>query len=74
MTFNELASLVAKLEGKKKQVAMGNVREIIRIVCNLLAQDMMLSEDQRQVEPIIQRLVAKRLKVLLKNTPKTKPQ
>lgn len=74
MTFNELASLVAKLEGKKKQVHMGNVREIIRIVCNLLAQDMMLAENQRQVEPIIQRLVAKRLKVLLKNTPKTKTQ
>jgi len=36
MTINDLTKLIAKIEGKKKQVHMGNVREIISILSDIL--------------------------------------
>ena len=35
MTLNKLASVVAKREGKKSQVAIGNIREILKILAAL---------------------------------------
>jgi len=39
MKLNELASLVAKKEGKKKQVLIGDIREVIGIFSELVVQD-----------------------------------
>lgn len=39
MTRNELASLIAKYEGKKVEVSIGNVREILRILHEFLGDD-----------------------------------
>jgi len=39
MKLNELASLVAKKEGKKKQVLIGDIREVIGIFSELIVQD-----------------------------------
>jgi hypothetical protein len=35
MTLNKLASLIAKREGKKSQVHIGNIREILKIICTM---------------------------------------
>ncbi len=37
MTLNQLASAVAKLEGKRSQTSIGNVRETIRCTLDYLA-------------------------------------
>lgn len=36
MTIRELDSLIAKLEGKKRLVPIGQVREIRAIICDLI--------------------------------------
>jgi len=38
-SIRELASKVAKLEGKKSETSIGNIREILKIVSDLIAQD-----------------------------------
>ena len=35
MTFNKLASLIAKYEGKKHQASIGDIREILKIYFDL---------------------------------------
>lgn len=35
MTLNRMASVIAKREGKKSQVKVGDVREILRILVDL---------------------------------------
>ena len=37
MTRNKIASLLAKLEGKKSQVKIGDIREVIKLLCALEA-------------------------------------
>ena len=37
MNFREFTSKIAKSEGKKKQVSIGNVREVTRLVLTELA-------------------------------------
>lgn len=39
MKFNELASHIAKLESKKREVTIGNIREMLGIVSEVLASD-----------------------------------
>lgn len=39
MTLNKLASMIAKREGKKHQASIGDIREILRIICALDAED-----------------------------------
>lgn len=39
MTISKLVSLVAKREGKKSQVSVGDIREIIAIVSEVLAEE-----------------------------------
>jgi UDP-N-acetylglucosamine enolpyruvyl transferase len=40
MTLNQLASLVAKREGKKHQASVGDVRELLAIIAELIVTDM----------------------------------
>jgi len=35
MTLNKLASLIAQKEGKKSQVAIGNIREVIKAIVDI---------------------------------------
>lgn len=44
MTLKELASKISKIEGKKKQSIVGNIREIIGIFSDLLALDPSLAD------------------------------
>lgn len=44
MTLKELASKIAKIEGKKKQVSIGNVREAIGIFSDLMAEDASIAD------------------------------
>lgn len=37
MTFNKLASAIAKAEGKKHQASIGDIREILRIIIRMQA-------------------------------------
>lgn len=39
MTINQLATKIAKLEGKKSQARIGDLREIIGILSDLVFQD-----------------------------------
>ena len=39
MTFNRLASLITKREGKKHQASIGDVREIMKIYFDLICSD-----------------------------------
>lgn len=39
MDFQKLASEVASREGKKSQVGIGNIREIISILSEIMAED-----------------------------------
>lgn len=39
MTLNKLASLIAKREGKKSQARIGDIREILKILFTLDAED-----------------------------------
>lgn len=38
MTLRKLASEVAKIEGKKSQARVGDIREILNIICQLEAK------------------------------------
>lgn len=38
MTLNKLASAIAKIEGKKSQARIGDIREILKIICTLDAE------------------------------------
>lgn len=38
MQFHKLASQIAKQEGLKKEVSIGNVREVLRITLTILAK------------------------------------
>lgn len=53
MTPQRLASLIAKREGCKSQVTVGNVREVLRILGDLMAQD-------RSIGPCLRAYAAKR--------------
>lgn len=39
MTINKLASLIAKNEGKKSEVSIGNIREILKVIAELEADN-----------------------------------
>lgn len=40
MTLRKLASEVAKIEGKKSQARVGDIREILNIICQLEAESL----------------------------------
>ncbi len=39
MTLKELTRLIALAEGKKSQVKIGDIREILRIIADLMVED-----------------------------------
>ena len=39
MNFRKMSSEIAKIEGKKVQVSIGNIREILKITLVLLGKD-----------------------------------
>ena len=44
MTLKELASKISKLEGKKHEASVGDVREIIGLISDQLASDPALAD------------------------------
>ena len=47
MTIRQLASTLAKLEGKKSAVAIGNIREILKCLINLEADRIVNGDDAK---------------------------
>lgn len=45
MTLNQLASKIAKREGKKSQARIGDIREIIKIIVEIEAEVLASQED-----------------------------
>lgn len=45
MTINKLASKIAKIEGKKSEVSIGNIREILGIISDILYMDALENSD-----------------------------
>lgn len=43
--FQKIASAIAKREGKKSQARIGDIREMIKILCDLEAEYYMAGED-----------------------------
>lgn len=43
--MRKLASAVAKAEGKKSQVSIGNIRETLKVLVQVLAEDIATSSD-----------------------------
>lgn len=46
MTLQKLASAIAKREGKKSQARIGDIREILKIICTLDAEAGLATENQ----------------------------
>lgn len=44
--LKEMASMIAKLEGKKSQVAIGNIREVLKVIVTEDAKSILVSEGQ----------------------------
>lgn len=42
--MNKYASMIAKLEGKKSQVKIGDIREILKIFMNILIEESLQNE------------------------------
>jgi uncharacterized protein with PhoU and TrkA domain len=55
MTIRKLESLIAKREGKKKQVIIGNVREILRIIVDLQYEAMLWEDEDLSPLGLLQR-------------------
>lgn len=49
MTLNKLASAIAKIEGKKSQSRIGDIREILKIIQNMIKEEVMVSEETREL-------------------------
>lgn len=45
MTLQNLASKVAKLEGKKSQARIGDIREILKIITQIMGEEMQYAEE-----------------------------
>lgn len=46
MTIQKLASDIAKREGKKSEARIGDIREILKIICTLDAESLLANKDQ----------------------------
>lgn len=47
MTINALASEICKREGKRSQARIGDVREILKIIASIQAEQMMKNKDPK---------------------------
>lgn len=68
MTLQKLASTIAKREAGKSQVAIGNVREVLKVLATLEAEAMLIAEGGGDVDMPIDQLVqyAEKIKGQLK--------
>lgn len=53
MTINQLASLIAKREGKKSQARIGDIREILGIISDLIYADYL---EYKESSPVLDAL------------------
>lgn len=60
MTLQKLASTVAKIEGKKSQARIGDIREMLKILCDLEA-DFILNGNEESVLEALTEQINKRL-------------
>ena len=63
MTLNKLASAIAKIEGKKSQSRIGDIREILKIIQNMIKEEVIEFNDEA---PILKLLISKAVKELEK--------
>lgn len=66
MTLNKLASAIAKIEGKKSQSRIGDIREILKIIQNMIKEEVMTCEETREL-PVTECLNSKAEKWKKKN-------
>lgn len=56
MTLQKLASAIAKREGKKSQARIGDIREILKLICVMDIEDAAtVGEDDGPITSLIQR-------------------
>lgn len=60
MTFNQLASKIAKMEGKKHQATIGDIKEILKCFFDLISDE--ASADYEPTINLMQKEFKKRLK------------
>lgn len=52
MTFNKLASLIAKREGKKHQASVGDIREILKVFLDIVVEYHFEAEENKKEDPL----------------------
>ena len=62
MTLNQLASIIAKREGKRSQARIGDIREILKILFTLKAEYIVASGGVSEIDHLDDAMVNKRLK------------
>ncbi len=67
MTINAIASTLAKLEGKKSQARIGDLREILGIISDLIYADYLANKDS---SPVLDALANNGMKRAKKKAPK----
>lgn len=65
MTERKLASMIAKLEGKRSQAKIGEIREVIRILQDLIKEET-LAYDDTNAAPVLKCLCKKASRALEK--------
>lgn len=58
ITSSKLASMIAKIEGKRSQARVGDIREIIKIIQTMIKEEVMVCETTREL-PVTDCLNAK---------------
>ena len=54
MNFRKMSSEIAKIEGKKRQVSIGNVRELLKITLHLLGKEII--DNDGEYMPLVSQL------------------
>lgn len=72
MTLNKLASQIAKREGKKHQASIGDIREILKILVELEAEDIVAQKPQSIIFSLLGDEALKRAEKLMAKLKKAK--
>jgi len=73
MTLNKLASAIAKREGKKHQASIGDIREVIKIIVDMEAVDLVENPyNENGILALFSAMVNKRAAELYKKKKKAK--